>query len=83
MQALWRWHNAAAGCESAPCTVPDVPLGTEVGSGPALPPQHTESERTVQKMGRGRASVGEILCVCYLSELRPLVALIKSDVYWV
>lgn len=66
-----------------PMHSPRGSLGDRVGSGPALPPQRTESERIMQNMGRGRASVGEILRVCYLSELRPLVALIKSDVYWV
>lgn len=38
--------------------------------------RHEEPEDP-QKMGWGRASAGEVLHVCYLSDLRPRVALIK------
>lgn len=54
-----------------PMQSPRVTVKMEVDSS-----QHEEREDP-QKMGWGRASVGEVLPVCYLSDLRLRVALIK------
>lgn len=64
--------------DKAPWLVPQGLCGDREDSGPAV------SQKAQQEQGTlwGRASLCTVL-LSYLSDLWALVALIKSDVYWV
>lgn len=66
----------------APWLVPQGLCGDREDSGPVVSQKEQQEQGTLWRMSWGRASLCTVL-LSYLSDLWELVALIKSDVYWV